>query len=276
MLRKRLILAIFITGISLTTVLTIHAQDEALIPSWIKNTAGFWVEDQISDSEFIQALQFMISNGIIQIPTQSEDTLKELEDENEQLKVEITSLKSQLNTQSGQIQVPLKIDFKEYSNKAYGFAFNIPDNWYEKIYDENCLLLISEMPKGAGTSLCVVMETRVPREYGQELLDAIHKKKSNACRDSVNKLLGYSCEGFTARKLDQISMDETPSYLISYYEQRWPVNEISRTTHTFWELYTPIKYETTIFTMETVEYDITVYDEIIDEIISSFKFISKR
>jgi len=109
MLRKVLILAIFITGISLTTVLTIHAQDEALIPSWIKNTAGFWVEDQISDSEFIQALQFMISNGIIQIPTQSEDMLKELEDENEQLKVEITSLKSQLNTQSGQIQVPLKL-----------------------------------------------------------------------------------------------------------------------------------------------------------------------
>jgi len=268
MLRRGIILAIGVLVVSGITIFSIASAEEGLIPSWIKNTAGFWVEDQISDSEFIQALQFMISNGIIQIPTQSEDTLKELEDENEQLKVEITSLKSQLNTQSGRIQDPLKIDFKEYFSKAYGFAFNIPDSWYEKIYDENCLLLISEMPKGAGTSLCIVRETKVPMEYGQELLDKIHKEKSNNCRDSVSKVLGYRCEGFTARKLVQVSMDETPSYLISYYEQRWPVNEISRTTHTFWELYTPIKYETTIFTMETVEYDITVYDEIIDEIIS--------
>ena len=276
MLRRGIILAIGVLVVSGITIFSIASAEEGLIPSWIKNTAGFWVEDQISDSEFIQALQFMISNGIIQIPTQSEDTLKELEDENEQLKVEITSLKSQLNTQSGRIQDPLKIDFKEYFSKSYGFAFNIPDSWYEKISDENCLLLISEMPKGAGTSLCVVRETKVPMEYGQELLDTIYKKKSSNCRDSVIKVLGYRCEGFTARKLVQVSMDETPSYLISYYEQRWPVNEISRTTHTFWELYTPIKYETTIFTMETVEYDITVYDEIIDEIISSYRFVSKR
>jgi len=42
--------------------------EENLIPSWIKNTAGFWVNDQISDSEFINALQFLVKEGILVIP----------------------------------------------------------------------------------------------------------------------------------------------------------------------------------------------------------------
>ena len=37
------------------------------IPSWIKITAGFWVDDQISDEEFISALQFLIDKGILQV-----------------------------------------------------------------------------------------------------------------------------------------------------------------------------------------------------------------
>ena len=65
MLRKGHILAIFITGISLTTVLTIHAEDEALIPSWIRNTAGFWVSGDVTDHEFLNAIQFLIENDII-------------------------------------------------------------------------------------------------------------------------------------------------------------------------------------------------------------------
>lgn len=42
--------------------------EEGLIPSWIKNTAGFWVDNQISDSEFIAALQFLVKEGILVIP----------------------------------------------------------------------------------------------------------------------------------------------------------------------------------------------------------------
>jgi len=269
-------LAIIAISVSVITAFTLVASaQEGPIPSWIKNTAKFWVEDQVSDSEFINALQFMISNGIIQIPTQSEDTLKELEDENEQLKVEITSLKSKLYTQSEQTQDISKIGFKEYSSKAYGVSFNIPDSWYENIYDENCSLLISEKPKGVGSSLCTLTENKVPFKYGQELLDVIYEKKSDDCRLSENKLLGYSCEGFTAHKLDLITMDETPAYLISYSEKRW-TSGVSKVTHTFWEIYIPFKYETTLFTMKTTKGDITEYDEIIDEIISSFKFVSKR
>ena len=45
--------------------------DENLIPSWVKNTALWYGQDQVSDIEFINALQFMITNDIIQIPEQS-------------------------------------------------------------------------------------------------------------------------------------------------------------------------------------------------------------
>ena len=34
------------------------------VPSWVKNTAGWWADDQIDDQEFIKAIQFLIKNGI--------------------------------------------------------------------------------------------------------------------------------------------------------------------------------------------------------------------
>jgi len=38
------------------------------IPSWIKNTAGFWADNQISDTEFLNGIEFLIGQEIIQIP----------------------------------------------------------------------------------------------------------------------------------------------------------------------------------------------------------------
>ena len=41
---------------------------EIVIPSWIKNNAGWWASDQITDSDFVSGLQWLISNGIMSIP----------------------------------------------------------------------------------------------------------------------------------------------------------------------------------------------------------------
>ena len=46
----------------------IAATDTDELPSWVKEIAGFWSNDQISDSEFISALQYLVSNKIIVIP----------------------------------------------------------------------------------------------------------------------------------------------------------------------------------------------------------------
>jgi len=42
------------------------AQDAA-IPSWIKNTAGWWATDAISETEFVNAIEFLIKENIIQV-----------------------------------------------------------------------------------------------------------------------------------------------------------------------------------------------------------------
>jgi hypothetical protein len=41
---------------------------ESKIPSWIKTNAGWWAEGQISDNDFVQAMQYLIKEGIITIP----------------------------------------------------------------------------------------------------------------------------------------------------------------------------------------------------------------
>ncbi len=82
-------LAIIAISISAITAFTLVASaEEGLIPSWIKTTAGFWVDNQVSDTEFIGALQFLITNRIIEVPSQDSSQVKELQDEIAQLKTE--------------------------------------------------------------------------------------------------------------------------------------------------------------------------------------------
>jgi len=40
---------------------------EATIPDWIKNNAGWWASGQIPDSAFVSGLQWLITNGIMTI-----------------------------------------------------------------------------------------------------------------------------------------------------------------------------------------------------------------
>ena len=39
------------------------------IPDWVKNTAGWWSDRQISQSEFTDGLEFLINEGIIYVPS---------------------------------------------------------------------------------------------------------------------------------------------------------------------------------------------------------------
>ena len=45
-----------------------------IIPSWIKNNAGWWANDMIDDSSFVSGLQWMISNDIITLPPTEQGT----------------------------------------------------------------------------------------------------------------------------------------------------------------------------------------------------------
>ena len=48
--------------------IVLNAEGESnIIPDWIKNTANWWAEDQISETEYIATLQYLIDNDIIKV-----------------------------------------------------------------------------------------------------------------------------------------------------------------------------------------------------------------
>ncbi|WP_428325943.1 peptidase [Nitrosopumilus sp.] len=46
-----------------------------VIPSWIKQNASWWAEGAIDDDSFIQGIQFLIKEGILQIPSTTQGTI---------------------------------------------------------------------------------------------------------------------------------------------------------------------------------------------------------
>ena len=71
--------AIFIYGLSPEHIVPSSARDylpvdievaesTSAVPGWIKTTAGYWVSGAVSDSEFAAALEFLISEGVLEVP----------------------------------------------------------------------------------------------------------------------------------------------------------------------------------------------------------------
>ncbi|MGI0047136.1 MAG: carboxypeptidase-like regulatory domain-containing protein [Nitrosotalea sp.] len=64
--------AIFVTFFILATIfLPIAHGDEYSIPSWVKNTAGWWSQGQVGDSDFTKGIQYLIEQGLVKIPPTS-------------------------------------------------------------------------------------------------------------------------------------------------------------------------------------------------------------
>ena len=57
---------ILIAGFGLS--FTVFAEDST-IPDWVKNNAKWWSEGTISEADYITSLEYLIQNGIINLPT---------------------------------------------------------------------------------------------------------------------------------------------------------------------------------------------------------------
>ena len=74
MLMRNLLL-FFIVLVTVILIPNAFAQEITNVPNWIKNNAGWWASDQIDDSAFLQAIQYLIKEGIMVIPlTETTDT----------------------------------------------------------------------------------------------------------------------------------------------------------------------------------------------------------
>ena len=67
MLKNNLLVFFGIFLISIILVTNVSAQ-EASIPDWIKNNAGWWADGLIDDNSFIFGIQWLVTNGIIIMP----------------------------------------------------------------------------------------------------------------------------------------------------------------------------------------------------------------
>ena len=76
MTRKIAILFALVTGV-VVFPLAASAQSDA-VPSWVKNTAGWWADDQISETEFVNSIEYLIDSGIIQVSSQQGVDVSEL------------------------------------------------------------------------------------------------------------------------------------------------------------------------------------------------------
>ena len=51
------------------------------VPDWVKNTAGWWAEDVISETEFVNAIEYLVKEDIIQVDvSQTSETSQSVPD----------------------------------------------------------------------------------------------------------------------------------------------------------------------------------------------------
>ena len=58
-----------VTILSLLIVVAIPSAFAAEVPDWIKNNAGWWADGTIDDSSFVSGIEWLVSNGIIEVPS---------------------------------------------------------------------------------------------------------------------------------------------------------------------------------------------------------------
>ena len=65
-----IITSVAVIGLILSTSINVSAEENR-VPEWVKNTAAWWAMDQISETEFLNAIEFLANQGIIKITGQS-------------------------------------------------------------------------------------------------------------------------------------------------------------------------------------------------------------
>ena len=71
---KTLVILYLIIGLS-TSPITISSSwaEESVIPSWIKNNAGWWASGMITEDEFLKGIEYLINKNIILIDTTTDE-----------------------------------------------------------------------------------------------------------------------------------------------------------------------------------------------------------
>jgi len=76
-----IIIEVAVAGLTESFEISETTQELAEIPDWIRNNAKWWSEGAIGDSDFTSGIQFLIKEGIMQIPETAQPTTGEVSEE---------------------------------------------------------------------------------------------------------------------------------------------------------------------------------------------------
>ena len=61
---KQVLISFILIILCIGIIGNVNAQN---VPDWVKNTAGWWADDSISENEFVTAIEFLINDNIISV-----------------------------------------------------------------------------------------------------------------------------------------------------------------------------------------------------------------
>jgi hypothetical protein len=79
---NRKILIGFLVFTFVFSSITYASSQPSTIPSWVKDVAGFWSDDKISDAEFLAGIQYLIDHGMLSVSNEnikSKDVISEID-----------------------------------------------------------------------------------------------------------------------------------------------------------------------------------------------------
>jgi len=65
---KKLVIFFAITLVTISSLFLTASATDSDIPDWIKNNAKWWSEGSINDADYVKSLEYLIKNGIIDMP----------------------------------------------------------------------------------------------------------------------------------------------------------------------------------------------------------------
>ena len=101
---------VILASLLILPILLTDSANAALVPDWIKNTAKWYGDDLISELEFLNAIQYLIESGIIELPEPEEDMVEE--DSNMPLSAEIVMPNGNAEQSNTGFFVPLHLQVK--------------------------------------------------------------------------------------------------------------------------------------------------------------------
>ena len=175
--------------------------EERTIPYWIKNNAGWWANNKISDDDFTTGLEYMIENNIIKVSTQTNSELvqKELERKSWNFGQYLKNIQNDIKNQNRYVEninpseyVIIKY-WKDYHKWNLEQFLNRPDAFPDRTIvrdqDDNYVIkykvYINEQPAGLPIDHVSTLENSF-NVWERTAFDTVDGKKAIVLFDVIN------------------------------------------------------------------------------------------